>query len=261
MQRTLVGTFYRPCTIIVKILAIRRCTLCLDVYDNTVTSAILNRRVMAFEKGEEQTFYCQLPLCGKWTAVALYDVNGQQSMCEIISIKKTGIPKQMMVHENIKRNENFFIKFAQRFAFNAGDLLPGTYKSQFGGYQIDYHNVLLETSGQAKGMTSPTPARILIDSKVIEVSKLKMVEMTVPMRLVILFHEFSHFFRNEDSDNELEADINGLEMYLSSGYPRMEAKQAYNHIFASVPSGVTFEREWHINNYIDNFEILNLNKL
>jgi hypothetical protein len=51
------------------------------------------------------------------------------------------------------------------------------------------------------------------------------------MRFAILCHEFSHFYVNEDMDNESEADINGLLIYLGLGYPRIEGYQAFLEVF------------------------------
>ncbi len=122
-----------------------------------------------------------------------------------------------------------------------------------GGYFIDYSNVLLEEDGSLSG----TPARIVINTEVIEVSKMKMMNLTFSERLVILFHEFSHLHRNQDIYNELEADLNGLEIYLSNGFPRIEAIQTYTKTFSEVDSDANLERFVHINNFVDNFENLN----
>jgi hypothetical protein len=47
------------------------------------------------------------------------------------------------------------------------------------------------------------------------------------MRFAILCHEFSHFYVNDNMDDESEADINGLLIYLGLGYPRIEGYQAF----------------------------------
>ena len=55
--------------------------------------------------------------------------------------------------------------------------------------------------------------------------------MTIPMRMSILLHEFSHFYLNKDVANETEADLNALKIYLSLGYPYIEAHKSFIHTF------------------------------
>ena len=47
------------------------------------------------------------------------------------------------------------------------------------------------------------------------------------MRMAILLHEFSHFYLNDRMEDETEADLNGLLIYLALGYPRIEAYQSF----------------------------------
>jgi hypothetical protein len=55
-------------------------------------------------------------------------------------------------------------------------------------------------------------------------------------------------------DNESEADINGLLIYLGLGYPRIEAFQAFLEVFKDSPSQQNKKRYDRINNFIRNFE-------
>jgi hypothetical protein len=67
------------------------------------------------------------------------------------------------------------------------------------------------------------------------------------MRMAILLHEFSHFYLNENIDDETEADLNGLLIYLGLGYPRIEGYQAFLDVFVDNPSQENKERYEMIN--------------
>ena len=81
------------------------------------------------------------------------------------------------------------------------------------------------------GKPLKTPARISRHDGVIEISKKYFKQYTVPMRMAILLHEFAHFYLNNNPRDESEADLNALTIYLSMGYPRIEAYQAWLEVF------------------------------
>ena len=78
------------------------------------------------------------------------------------------------------------------------------------------------------------------------------------MRMAILLHEFSHFYLNEKIDDEMEADLNGLLIYLSLGYPRIEAYQAFLETFRERPNNLNKARYDLINKFINDFEKMNM---
>lgn len=78
--------------------------------------------------------------------------------------------------------------------------------------------------------------------------------MTVPMRMAILLHEFSHYYVNDDMANEIEADLNGLLIYLGLGYPRIEAHEAFLKVFISTPSEQNKLRYDRLSKFINEFE-------
>jgi len=104
------------------------------------------------------------------------------------------------------------------------------------------------------GKELQTPARINKDNGVIQVSQKKFTPDTVAMRMAILLHEYSHFYVNKDIDNESEADLNGLLIYLGLGYPRFEGHEAYLKTFISTPTEMNKVRYDKIKSFIDNFE-------
>jgi hypothetical protein len=94
----------------------------------------------------------------------------------------------------------------------------GTYEEN--GFEVDLYSDL----------PTSTPARIESNLDYIEVSKVDFLKMTVPRRVLILLHEFSHNFLNGNPESEIEADIHALSIYLSRGYPFMEGIYAFTKI-------------------------------
>jgi hypothetical protein len=72
--------------------------------------------------------------------------------------------------------------------------------------------------------------------------------------MAILLHEFSHVYLNENVDDEVEADLNGLLIYLGLGYPRIEAFEVFAKTFLTVPSDGNRMRYDKIKAFIDEFE-------
>lgn len=142
-----------------------------------------------------------------------------------------------------------FLKFAKEFCENASIYDFGTYYSDKGNFRIDYFPVIMH-----EGRPITTPARIHNGNGRMEVAKKSFVQYTVPSRLAILLHEFSHFNLNEDQHDETEADLNALKIYLGSGYPVIEAHKGFLEVFKTHPSNQNVERYEYLKNFIDNFD-------
>lgn len=159
-------------------------------------------------------------------------------------------------------NDRSFIKFAEKFSENAGiysatnhDGTPSIYRSDDGKFTIDYYDKIQDR--QTKQFIN-TPARIGHQTGVIEVSKKDFQRYTVPMRMVILLHEYSHKWKNQESglriENESGADINALMMYLSLGYSPIEAHQAFLYVFKGANNKVNKDRYMIIRDFIMKFK-------
>lgn len=110
----------------------------------------------------------------------------------------------------------------------------------------------------AKGNPINTPARVAHQSGIIEVSYEKFKRYTIPMRMMILLHEFSHKYRNEkiglQISNEFGADINGLYVYLGVGYSKIDAICVFANVFLKAQSNENMQRMRKIQSYIQSFE-------
>ena len=103
-----------------------------------------------------------------------------------------------------------------------------------------------------------TPARIGHQTGKIEVSKAKFDKYTIPMRMMILLHEFSHKFKNPTIGlpiaDETGADINGLYIYLGLGYSKIDAICVFANVFLKAQTQSNMKRMRKIMEYIQKFE-------
>ena len=203
----------------------------------------------------ETIFYVRMPVSGEDVLVYIYNENvgnlasGEDDSFEVVSITKEQLDKKLDVIDFSNPLIRSFVNFATRFSYNAGSLNSGTYVSDDKNFVIRYLPII-----EDNGVEQTTPARIDIDTGVIELSKRHFIGYTIPNRMAILLHEFSHVYLNENVDDETEADLNGLLIYLGLGYPRIEAFEVFAKTFMSAPSQENKERFDKIKNFIDNFE-------
>lgn len=245
---------YDEFTLLVKVATQRPEKIKLIVKDCEMRDTVFTDRYKTVSG--EATFFVRMPVSGKNIYVVVYnervgnlDTN-EDSSFEVLDIEKLPLEKKMDVIDFNDHDLKTFVKFCTRFCFNAGKLTSGVYKSSNGKFTIEY----LPTIVYPNGRESSTPARVGVESGIIQVSQAKFRLMTIPMRMAILLHEYSHFYVNDEIHNENEADLNGLLIYLGLGYPRIEAYQAFLKTFINVPSQQNKERYDKINKFIEDFE-------
>jgi hypothetical protein len=229
----------------------------LKVYDESNPKRVFTNRYKTIN-GEEALFV-RMPLSPDKAIVEVSthkDIvkRGEKENFKIVSVEKLPLERRLDTGDISNGNIRSFVEFAQRFSYNLDDLEPAIYTSSDRNFYIN----LLPKITNKNGQEMNTPARISKRTGVIQVSKKSFDNMTVPMRLAILMHEFSHFYLNETMDNEIEADLNGLLIYLGLGYPRIEAYQAFLETFKGVPSEQNKERYDVINKFIRDFESMNM---
>lgn len=152
-----------------------------------------------------------------------------------------------------------FIEFAVQFAKTCGYKNPsprGTFaKSSDGAYLIRYMPNIID---QKTGAMISTPARIGHKTGTIEVSKNKFDRYTIPMRVMILLHEFSHKYRNPairlPISHESGADINGLYLYLGKGFSKVDAICVFANVFLKAQTDANIQRMRKIQDYVQRFE-------
>lgn len=205
----------------------------------------------------ETDFYVRMPISGKSALIDVYNEKngnrhkGEDPTFEVTEVKKIPLEKKLDVVDLSNPMIASFVNFAVKFCYNAGWLESGKYVSRDERFTIEYLPTIMSSR---TGKALNTPARISQSTGRIQVSQEKFVPMTVPMRLAILFHEFSHYYINDDMKDEVEADLNGLLIYLGLGYPRIEAYEAFLSTFANVATQQNKERYDKINKFITDFE-------
>jgi hypothetical protein len=141
---------------------------------------------------------------------------------DLISVDVTPLDAQ--------KSDDPAVQFIEKFSRRAGIMRPGTYIADNVPFKIQYIRNIYTDDGEVH----PTPARIHEDLPLIQVSRTKFREDTVPERIIILLHEMAHNFINSDQDNEKEADQNALNIYTQLGYPKIEAVNAFGDIMSDT---------------------------
>ena len=247
-------TNYSECCIVIKVKTFSPEQICIVVEDAEQANTMFTNRICTV-KGDD-CFYVNLPVCGHKTLIHIFnEKNGNVGigLDDTFLVKSISIlPLEKTLHRIDYSNPYMksFINFATRFSYNAGWLQDGVYVSDDKVFEIIYNNQIMDNDTQV----SETPARIEIDTGIIELSREKFVPMTVPNRVAILLHEFAHIFVNENMDDEVEADLNALNIYLSLGYPRIEAFEVFTQTFMDTPSDENKNRFDYIKNFIDDFD-------
>lgn len=243
----------------------------LIVRDSDQQDTVLTDRVRSLGPGE-QFFFVRMPLCRKYVDVIIQNEAGGDAGITYKGCKKLPLERRLdVVDFNNAFHLNEFINFIQQFCYNAGVLRTNDpdndndyYISQGKNFLIKYLPSIIDYE---TGQQISTPARISNDSAivnvngfnfkvehVIEVSREDFLPYTVPMRMATLTHEYSHPYMNEDPNDESEADINGLWIYLGLGYPRIDAAEAWCNIFTQADTEENIQRIAIIKQFIDHFE-------
>jgi len=203
----------------------------------------------------EATFFVRMPVSPTDALVYVYNeengnlMQGQDDSFEVESITKQPLEKKLDVIDFSNADVRSFVNFATRFSYNAGSLPSGTYVSDDRKFVIKYMPII-----EDNGEEQTTPARIDITNGNIEISKKQFIEFTVPNRMAILLHEFAHVYLNDNVDDEVEADLNALLIYLGLGYPRIDAFEVFAKTFMNAPTEQNKDRYDKIKNFIDTFE-------
>ena len=202
----------------------------------------------------KQTYYVKMPQSPQEAKIILYneatgDVpKNHDDSFRLVSIERLPLETGL---RNAKLSTKRFVTFAQEFAAQAGYISANNsiYTSDNGVYRIDYLDKIVSTSGKEIS----TPARISQKTGIIQISKKHFKGYTIPMRMAILLHEFSHFYVNSVKSDEVEADINGLKIYLELNYPKIDAYNVFLHVFQNAPSAQNKERYQILDAFIRNY--------
>ena len=236
------------------------------VYDGTKANTYYMNRSHIVKPGKPSSFYIRMPLSPDVSEIRIYNdkhgdlPKGKDPSFKLVDAAAMTLPRKIEGLQGMKPDVMDFVQLAEWFSKRAGWLSAATkdspkssYFSKTGNFRIDFYNELKDENGKVLR----TPARISITRGVIEVSAKHFRRYTVPQRLAILFHEYSHFYENKDAHDEIEADLNGLLIYLGLGYPRIEAKNVFLDVFNKSPSDLNRKRDEILEKFIDQFDSVN----
>lgn len=235
----------KPTLLTVKVSVNQPQKIRLMVYNPNRPNTYYTNRVKTISGVAE--FEVRMPQNCDTVVVKVVSMNGSPNGINIISVDQSKLNQHIGCYS--QSNIASFVKFAQEFSEQASILSTGTYFSDDKKYRIDFFDVIKQN-----GREIPTPARISNMNGRMEVAKKHFLAYTVPMRMAILLHEFSHFNLNVVQKDEIEADLNALKIYLGLGYPVIEAHMSFLNVFKGTPSEQNKERYQYIKSFIDNFE-------
>jgi len=160
---------------------------------------------------------------------------------------------EIHLDQNTKQFLDLSIPFAQVCGFEQPTPTGRIWKAD--KFVIKYFPVIRD---YMTGNFMNTPARIGHNSGIIEVSAAKFQSYTIPMRMMILLHEFSHKWKNPQINlpigDESGADINALYIFLGLGFSKVCAIYVYSNVFFKAQTTGNIQRMRKIMNYIHNFE-------
>jgi len=205
---------------------------------------------------DQRTIYLSFPVSPKKITLkvkCLKDVDNTQF---VVGIKEKPL-KTYNIH--IDSNTSKFLDLAVPFAQICGFKMPNVngkvYSSPDKTFNIKYYPIIKDIRS---GKTFATPARIGHNSGIIEVAAYKFMTYTIPMRMMILLHEFSHKWKNPQMNlpisDEVGADINALYIYLGLGWSKVDAIKVYADVFLKAQTPSNIDRMRKIMNYIQKFE-------
>lgn len=147
------------------------------------------------------------------------------------------------------------VPFCQVSGFSQASPTGRLYQTDDKEFTIKYFDVIKDYK---TGQTMNTPARIGHKTGIIETAKCKFDNYTIPMRLIILLHEYSHKYKNPkmglEISNETGADINALYIYLGLGFSKIDAICVFANVFLKAQTKGNIERMRKIMDYINKFE-------
>lgn len=210
----------------------------------------------------EQSFYVRMPQSPKNSEIIVFNKEegdlpkSETKSFEVVQLRKLPLKTTASSFESSNKVIKDFVKFSQEFSEKAGVLSAGNsvYTSDNGMFRIDYKDIIKDSKGKAL----MTPARISKERGIIQVQKKLFKSYTIPMRMAILLHEFSHYYLNNDMSNEVEADLNALLIYLGLGYPRIDAFNVFIGVFKNTPTEQNAQRIEILKTFIQDFDKKNV---
>jgi hypothetical protein len=200
--------------------------------------------------------YLSFPVAPKRLVLCAVDTANVQSKDFEITTMQTQLRDfNIWIDEESRDFLKLALNFSQVCGFEPASNQGRIFTDEDKKFSIKYFDIIRD---YASGKTLNTPARIGHNTGRIEIAKAKFDSYTIPMRMAILLHEFSHVFKNPkiglNVSDEIGADINALYIYLGLGFSKIDAICVYANVFLKAQTQGNVERMRKIMDYINKFE-------
>lgn len=256
--------------------------ICIRVIDAKNTKAVYEQRHQKVFGAD--TFFVKLPVTPKNAIVQVYNTrNGVDPLGQDKSFAWTMQPialtRKILPLSINGRRAREFVRFAEDFSQEASFISAGyagrpnsIYRSHDGTLRIDYYDVLTDVRetvfdrhsrkmvrNPELGQPVTSAMRTNAETGTIEVSKRYTVGAgwTIPMIIMVLLHEYSHFYVNTRPEDEEEADRNAAIIFLCMGYSKIAAHAAFIEVFKNADTPMNREREKKLYDFIEKFNMDN----
>lgn len=203
-----------------------------------------------------RSVYLSFPVSPKKLFVGVLNCeNVQDKDFEVSLIEAPLKDYNIWIDQDTKDFLRLALTFCQRCGYEQATPQGRMFTNDTKRFNIKYVDVIRDF---ASGKIMGTPARIGHSTGIIEIAKAKYDKYTVPMRVAIILHEYSHKYKNPkiglEISNEIGADINALYIYLGLGFSKIDAICVYANVFLKAQTKGNVERMRKIMDYIAKFE-------
>jgi len=215
-------------------------------------------------------FYCRMPQAPKHVLIEISDANNGQTKINTGNIKlipfdskswigsvplKTNIFNFNYKDKKIQEAINHFQWLSEHLSvLSSGGSVYGSVPTYY--IRVDMHDHLINR--QTRQLEEGSPARIGIETKIIEVSKEVLGKYTVQQRMSVFMHEYGHGYLNSKMADESEADMNAIKILISLGYSRVEIAKVFLSVFDKYQTKDNKNRWLLIKDYIAHYDLKNL---
>lgn len=219
----------KPFHLFMNIHVLRPVHLRLSVFDTETKRLYIDRNIRLKNSDKVKV---KVPFCPDRLTVELVDKNLPRAS-SVFRIDEIKVQPDTKCPVELTEGDKRFIRFVKWFACESSTLeaVRGGTICQSEGFTILYVDRIIED-----GEELTTPARISRDDGIIQVSKTRTIDFTVPMMIVMLLHEYAHKFKNAEygkkESNELTADIIACHMALNLGFDDNEVLHCFEEVFA-----------------------------
>lgn len=243
----------KPCTIYLHIETSQKCKFRITACDVQPHSYYVYRTI---EVADKRTIFLSFPVAPKQIRLSVECLGDKVNSRFKINPEVKDLRKyNIWIDEETENFLDLAVPFSQVCGFEIPTRQGKVYSSEDKTFNIKYVPQIID---YMTGKSMSTPARIGHNTGLIEVNAGKFIKYTIPMRMMILLHEFSHKWKNPKINlpisDEVGADINALYIYLGLGFSKVDAIYVYANVFLSAQGKGNQERMRKIMDYIARFE-------